>query len=149
MMQVPRDVIKAVPVTAEQPGLEAVQIRERDENPAVGTEQSRRLLECLYGIGEVLEDVPEREGIEAPRVQLCGLDAAGNEPEGRDAACHQGQRFPGEVDSGAFPAPGIQRQQEPGIAAPHIENVPAPDERLHNPDFFLFTAPGAAGDKLP
>src|SRR5512135_2703465 len=73
VVQVAWNVVKAVPKPAEQARLQAVEARQRDEQPASRTKESGRTSQGRLGIRQVLEHMPKGQRIKSAWDQLAGV----------------------------------------------------------------------------
>ena len=63
MVQMSGHIIKRIPVTLKQPGLEAVEIGQGNEEPTSGPKEFMGSLEHRPRLGQMLQDVPECDHI--------------------------------------------------------------------------------------
>ena len=141
VIQVPGDVIKRVPVSAKNAGLEAIESGERYEEPAAWAQEFPDAPEVFRGMREMFEHMPEGEGVESAFNQVIAEQISLDQPEGWHASADKRQGRPGHFDAGPVPMVRIQRPEEFSVAAAHIEYAPAPEPGLHDPGFFSLAAP--------
>src|SRR5512135_1719016 len=77
VVEVAWDVVKAVPKPAEQARLQAVEARQRDEQPASRTKKSGGASQGRLRIRQVLEHVPKGQCIKSAWCQFPGVYVPG------------------------------------------------------------------------
>lgn len=127
------------PGAAEQMTFRTVEVGYSEEEVSAGLENRVGILDRLLWVIEVLEHVPEGDGIERVERRWQGIEVAGKEgdvlvlPEG----------VIGNIHGVALPAPGAEDFEEDSAAAADVEDASAFDKAFDELD----TAAGCADER--